>query len=55
MTAEKSAGFLMSQIYELGRVTVFYIPSHKLHDPRYQASGRLGTTKPNNRTLAHGG
>ena len=35
MTAEKSAGFPMSQVFELGKVTVFYIPSHKLDDPRY--------------------
>jgi hypothetical protein len=25
----------MSHVYELGKVTVFYIPSHKLDDPRY--------------------
>jgi hypothetical protein len=23
------------QLYELGKVTVFYVPSHKLDDPRY--------------------
>jgi hypothetical protein len=25
----------MSHVYELGKVTVFYLPSHKLDDPRY--------------------
>lgn len=25
----------MSHVYELGKVTIFYVPSHKLDDPRY--------------------
>ncbi len=27
--------FPLSHVYELGKVTVFYLPSHKLDDPRY--------------------
>ncbi len=35
MLPENSSGFPMSHVRELGKVTVFYIPSHKLDDPRY--------------------
>ncbi|HIF00935.1 MAG: hypothetical protein ABGZ53_37430 [Fuerstiella sp.] len=35
MSAENSAGSDSSHVRELGKVTVFYIPSHKLDDPRY--------------------
>lgn len=35
MPDEKSTRLPMSHVYELGKVTVFYIPSHKLDDPRY--------------------
>ncbi len=35
MQSEDRSGSPMSQVYELGKVTVFYIPSHKLDDPRY--------------------
>lgn len=42
MSAEKPAEFPMSQVYELGKVTVFYIPCHKLVDPRYYHSTTRG-------------
>ena len=35
MSAENSTGVPASHVDELGKVTVFYIPSHKLDDPRY--------------------
>ncbi len=35
MSNAQSSDFPMSHVYELGKVTVFYIPSHKLDDPRY--------------------
>jgi len=35
MPDKDSTGFPGSHVYELGKVTVFYIPSHKLDDPRY--------------------
>ena len=35
MTTKQSTDSPMSHVYELGKVTVFYIPSHKLDDPRY--------------------
>ena len=35
MSAGNSAAFPMSHVDELGKVTVFYIPSHKLDDPRF--------------------
>jgi len=42
MSAEKPGEFPMSQVYELGKFTVFYIPCHKLVDPRYYHSTTRG-------------
>jgi hypothetical protein len=38
-------GFRGSHVYELGKVTVFYIPSHKLDDPRYYDGARTARTE----------
>ncbi|MCP4170088.1 MAG: hypothetical protein GY758_04860 [Fuerstiella sp.] len=35
MTAQHSDDSAASHVRELGKVTVFYIPSHKLDDPRF--------------------
>ncbi len=35
MTTENSADNQKAHVLQLGKVTVFYIPSHKLDDPRY--------------------
>ncbi|MEZ6131564.1 MAG: hypothetical protein R3C59_23080 [Planctomycetaceae bacterium] len=35
MMIEKTAANFSAHVHELGKVTVFYIPSHKLDDPRY--------------------
>ena len=35
MSAENFAGSNSAHVHALGMVTVFYIPSHKLDDPRY--------------------
>ena len=35
MTSDTSLSNHKSHVHELGKVTVFYIPSHKLDDPRY--------------------
>jgi len=35
MSENAPTSFPLSHVYELGKVTVFYLPSHKLDDPRY--------------------
>jgi hypothetical protein len=35
MSSQQNPHSETSHVYELGKVTVFYIPSHKLDDPRY--------------------
>ncbi len=35
MSEKASISFPLSHVHELGKVTVFYLPSHKLDDPRY--------------------
>lgn len=35
MSQNTLQSFPLSHVYELGKVTVFYLPSHKLDDPRY--------------------
>lgn len=35
MSEHTLRSFPLTHVYELGKVTVFYLPSHKLDDPRY--------------------
>jgi len=35
MSEDAPTSFPLSHVYEFGKVTVFYLPSHKLDDPRY--------------------
>ncbi|QDS86397.1 hypothetical protein EC9_05590 [Rosistilla ulvae] len=42
--ADDSANSPLSHLYELGKVTVFYLPSHKLDDPRYYEGTQTART-----------
>lgn len=42
-----------SQLRELGKVTVFYIPSHKLDDPRYFDGARTARTTIHSFLMQH--
>ena len=44
MSDEEFAGSVSAHVHELGKVTVFYIPSHKLDDPRYFQNTRTART-----------